>query len=54
MSNKKETRVVHVAGVPSDDYDEVQAFGIPLTVFIRDCFKKRADEIRADKQKKKK
>jgi len=52
-NSNKETRVVHVAGVPSDDYDEVQAFGIPLTVFIRDCFKKRADEIRVDKQKKK-
>jgi len=52
--SKNNTRVVHVAGVPSDDYDKVQAFGIPLTVFIRDCFKKRADEIRSDEQKKKK
>lgn len=48
----KKTNVVHVAGVDSDDYNTVQSFGIPLTVFIRGCFKKRADEIRADERKK--
>lgn len=47
VSDGDEKRAISVPDIDGDDYDVVQGAGVPLTVFVRKCFKKEANRIRA-------